>query len=108
SCAPVSLDKAHESDYFLNCVQSIRSHQPRRLPIEHDWLSSSSPKHLEEAENLSQDISLYAWLAGKFPQVFYEAEALPALRSKVGRYIEHALLTQAGYGNTSKELLYLK
>jgi ATP-dependent RNA helicase SUPV3L1/SUV3 len=108
SCAPVSLDKPHESDYFLNCVQSLREHRPRRLPAGHDWLSSTGAKYLEEAENLSQIISLYAWLAGKFPQVFYEAESLPTLRSKVSRYIESALLTQAGYGNTSKELLYLK
>jgi ATP-dependent RNA helicase SUPV3L1/SUV3 len=108
SCAPISLDKPHESDYFLHCLQSVRSGKPRRLPTAHDWLSASSPKHLEEAENLSQDISLYAWLSGKFPQIFHEAEAVPAFRTLVSRYIERALLTQAGYGNTSKELLYLK
>ncbi|MDP2247802.1 MAG: helicase-related protein [Nitrosomonadales bacterium] len=108
SCAPVSLDKSYESDYFLNCIHSLRSGQPRALPTEHVWLDSSSPKYLEEAENLSQMISLYAWLAGKFPQIFHATEALPTFRSKVSRYIERALLTQAGYGNISKELLYLK
>lgn len=108
SCAPVSLEKSHESDYFLDCVQSVWTGKPRRLPPDHDWLASTSPKHLEEAENLSQDISLYAWLAGKFPLIFHQADMLPALRTKVSRYIEQALLTQAGYGNTSKEQLYLK
>ncbi|PKO25325.1 MAG: helicase [Betaproteobacteria bacterium HGW-Betaproteobacteria-8] len=106
SCAPVSLDRPHESDYFLACLQSVRNGKARRLPPEYDWLSSSSPKHLQEAEDLSQDISLYAWLAGKFPQIFIENENLPVLRNKVSRYIERALLTQAGYGSTSKELLY--
>jgi len=106
SCAPISLDKPHESDYFLACVQSVCKGLARNLPPEMDWLRSSSPKHLEEAEALSQDISLYAWLAGKFPHVFHEADIVPTFRSQVSRYIERALLTQAGYGNISKELLY--
>ena len=106
SCAPVALDKPHESDYFLACVQSIRRRQRRSLPPAQDWLRSDSPKYLEEAEALSQDISLYAWLAGKFPQIFDQAAAVPAYRSSVSRYIERALLTQAGYGNISRELLY--
>ncbi|MEY3747777.1 MAG: hypothetical protein RL194_1236, partial [Pseudomonadota bacterium] len=63
-------------------------------------------RHLEEAEELSQDISLYAWLAGKYPHVFIEADVLPAFRARISRYIERALLTQAGYGSISKELLY--
>ncbi len=106
SCAPISLDKPHESDYFLACVQSVCKGLARNLPPEMDWLRSSSPKHLEEAEALSQDISLYAWLAGKFPHVFHEADIVPTFRSQVSRYIERALLTQAGYGSISKELLY--
>lgn len=108
SCAPVSLDKPHESDYFLACLQSIRNGKSRRLPAACDWLSSSSSRHLQDAEDMSQDISLYAWLAGKFPQIFIESEKLPALRTLVSRYIERALLTQAGYGSTSKEQLYHK
>ena len=102
----MALDKPHESDYFLACVQSIRRRQRRSLPPAQDWLRSDSPKYLEEAEALSQDISLYAWLAGKFPQIFDQAAAVPAYRSSVSRYIERALLTQAGYGNISRELLY--
>ncbi len=107
SCAPVSLDKFAERDYFIACIQSICKNKARHLPPDYEWLSGSSPKYLEEAEQLSQDISLYAWLGGKFPHIFYEAEPLPAFRSKVSRYIERALLTQAGYGSTSKESLYL-
>jgi len=66
----------------------------------------SSANNLEEAEALSQDIRLYAWLASKFPQLFHEADTVPTFRSHVSRYIERALLTQAGYGSISKELLY--
>jgi len=106
SCAPVSLDKAHEVDYFLSCLKSVANNTRKSLPIDTDWLSSTSPKQLEQAENLSKDISLYAWLAYKFPDIFYQAEALPTLRSRVSRYIEQALLVQAGYQDTSKELMY--
>ncbi len=106
SCAPVSLDRPNERDYLLQCLQSFRNGKPRTLPPPPGWLDSTGPRHLEEAEELSQDISLYAWLAGKYPHVFIEADALPAIRSRISRYIERALLTQAGYGNISKELLY--
>jgi ATP-dependent RNA helicase SUPV3L1/SUV3 len=106
SCAPVSLDKDHERDYFLSCLKSVIAHKKRPLPPAPGWLNAASPKYLEEAENLSKDLSLYAWLSFKFPEVFYQGEAVPILRSKVSRYIEQALLTQAGFGDTSKEILY--
>lgn len=106
SCAPVSLDKAHEKDYFLACLKSFVEQRRRALPPAPEWLTSTSPRHLEDAENLSKDISLYAWLSFKFPQVFHQGAHVAELRSRVSRYIEQALLTQAGFGDTSKELLY--
>lgn len=106
SCAPVSLDKPHERDYFLACLRSFSDESRRSLPVAPEWLNSTSPRHLEDAENLSKDLSLYAWLSFKFPQIFYQGELVPELRSRVSRYIEQALLTQAGCGDTSKELLY--
>ncbi len=106
SCAPVSLDKDHERNYFLACLKSFAAASQRKLPAAPEWLASTSPRHLEDAENLSKDLSLYAWLSFKFPQVFYQGEQVPALRSRISRYIEQALLTQAGFGDTSKELLY--
>ena len=51
-------------------------------------------------------MSLYAWLAFKFPQTFYQGHLVPTFRSRVSRYIEQALLTQAGFGDTTKELMY--
>jgi ATP-dependent RNA helicase SUPV3L1/SUV3 len=106
SCAPVSLDKAHERDYFLACLKSFAEQKRRALPSEPEWLVSTSPRHLEDAENLSKDLSLYAWLGFKFPKVFHQAAQVPELRSRVSRYIEQALLTQAGFGDTAKEMLY--
>ncbi|MFZ9642367.1 MAG: helicase-related protein [Candidatus Methylopumilus sp.] len=106
SCAPIGWDKARERDYFLSCLACVAQQQKKALPSDLTWLNSSSPKHLEAAEDLSKDISLYAWLAHKFPKHFYQLDELPALRNKVSRYIEAALLVQAGYQDTSKELMY--
>ena len=106
SCAPVSLDKGHERDYFLACLKSYCSNRMRALPSAPVWLTSTSPRHLEDAENLSKDLGLYAWLSFKFPNTFPQGSLVPELRGKVSRYIEQALLTQAGFGDTTKEILY--
>jgi ATP-dependent RNA helicase SUPV3L1/SUV3 len=106
TCAPISWDKPRERDYFLSCIDCVANNRRKALPAEVTWLNSTSPKHLEEAEDLSKDISLYAWLAHKFPKHFYQLDELSALRNKVSRYIEAALLVQAGYKDTSKELMY--
>lgn len=104
SCAPVSLDKSQERDYFLYCVAAIAQKKTVLLPDDIPWLTGGSPKHLEEAEQLSQNLSLYAWLSFKFPRIFVDRDRLPKLREKVSRYIERALLIQAGYPATSREL----
>ena len=77
------------------------------LPIKPAWLETNSPKYLEAAEVLGQNISLYAWLSIKFPQIFMDAPHIQALRSQVSQYITRALLVQSGYGQTAKELDYL-
>ena len=86
------------------CLKSLNLSTPRALPNAPLWLNSDNPKHLEDAESLSQKISLYAWLSYKFPQIFIEVDSISSLRSQVSRYIERALLTQSGYGETSREL----
>ena len=103
TCAPIAIQVAIEKDYFLLCLQSVDTHQIRLLPQPPAWIDSNHPQHLEEAEQMSQRISLYAWLSFKFPQIFIEGDGVQALRSKVSRYIERALLIQKGYGETSRE-----
>jgi ATP-dependent RNA helicase SUPV3L1/SUV3 len=89
------------------CLKSVSESTTRYLPPAPSWLDAQNPKHLEEAELLSHNLSLYAWLSFKFPQYFTEGADVPNLRSKVSRYIERALLTQAGYGDTSREVDYI-
>jgi ATP-dependent RNA helicase SUPV3L1/SUV3 len=106
-CAPISLNVAFEKDYYLLCLKSVAESHVRHLPVAPSWLDSLSPKHLEAAELLSHNLSLYAWLSFKFPSVFVDAEGIKDLRQRVSRYIESTLLTQAGYGDTSREIDYL-
>ena len=107
ACAPISINTNIEKDYFLMCLQSTYLLAARALPAAPVWLDSVNPKHLETAEILSQNISLYAWLSYKFPQIFIENELVKNLRNQVSVYIENALLTQAGYIKTSREHDYL-
>lgn len=106
-CAPISLNVAFEKDYYLLCLQSVAQSRVRHLPPRPAWLDSESPKHLEAAELLSHNLSLYAWLSFKFPQIFVDGDQVSSLRQHVSRYIERALLTQAGYGDTSRDIDYL-
>jgi len=104
ACAPLSIQVPIEKDYFIQCIQSIYTDKEHPVPFAPNWLNGSSEKHLQEAEVLSQHISLYAWLSYKFPTIFTERAAIPALRSKVAGYVKQALLTQKGYGDTSREV----
>ena len=103
TCAPIAINVNIEKDYFLLCLKSVVEHTIRHVPLGPIWLSSDNPKYLETAEILSQNISLYAWLSYKFPQIFIDTQAIPPLRKTVSSYIERALLTQAGYTNTQRE-----
>ena len=106
-CAPISLNVAFEKDYYLLCLKSVTQSQVRHLPALPNWVDSASPKHLETAELLSLNLSLYAWLSFKFPQIFVDGHVVRSIRQRVSYYIENALLTQAGYGDTTREIDYL-
>jgi ATP-dependent RNA helicase SUPV3L1/SUV3 len=104
ACAPLSIQVPIEKDYFIQCIQSIYQNKQHSIPLAPSWLNGGSEKHLQQAEILSQHISLYAWLSYKFPTIFTQFDALPKLRAQVANYIKQALLTQKGYGDTSKEI----
>ena len=105
-CAPIALNIAFEKDYYLLCLKSVAENNTRGLPSTPEWLLSNASTHLETAELLSHNLSLYAWLSFKFPQLFIDGHQVSAVRKQVSRYIENALLTQSGYGVISRELDY--
>jgi ATP-dependent RNA helicase SUPV3L1/SUV3 len=97
-----------EKDYFLMCLQSVYLLASRALPSIPAWLDGTdskhiTPKHLEAAEILSQNLSLYAWLSYKFPQIFVDGDKVSNMRQVLSHYITRALLVQAGYGQTARE-----
>ncbi len=106
--APISINVNIEKDYFLLCLKSVYESTVRHLPPKPIWLDSHHAQYLEAAELLSQNISLYAWLSYKFPSTFVDAELISSYRKAVSRYIERALLLQAGYGDTLRELDFLQ
>jgi ATP-dependent RNA helicase SUPV3L1/SUV3 len=109
ACAPTSVDTHFETEYFLECLKSVVRGTPQPLPFNPIWLVPSdskrhNPKHLEDAETLSQNLSLYAWLSHQFPKVFVEGALVKPMRARLSDYITHALLTQAGYLETTREV----
>lgn len=104
ACAPISLQVAIEKDYFIQCTHSIYQDKIHPLPFTPRWLNGNDSKHLEQAEVLSQHISFYAWLSYKFPNLFTERHAIPALRRKVADYTKRALRLQKGYVKISREI----
>jgi len=103
SCAPIAHDKDNELAYFESCLHAFAKGRTLLLPRLGGWLRERQPGFLEEAEFLSKDVSLYAWLAYKFPDVYCDGDAVPELRAHLSRYIERELLRQNGFGKTSKE-----
>jgi hypothetical protein len=103
SCAPVAHDKEQELAFFESCLLAFVKGRTLLLPHASGWLEDRQPGFLEEAEFLSKDVSLYAWLSYKFPDVYCEGAAVPELRARLSRYIERELLRQNGFGMTSKE-----
>ncbi|MBC5781452.1 helicase [Ramlibacter sp. USB13] len=103
SCAPIAHDREQELAFFETCLLAFVKGRTLPLPRAAGWLQEGLPGFLEEAEFLSKDVSLYAWLSYKFPQVYRDGEAVPELRSQLSRYIERELLRQEGFGMTSRE-----
>jgi ATP-dependent RNA helicase SUPV3L1/SUV3 len=109
ACAPTSVDTHFETEFFLQCLKSVARNSTQGLPLSPIWLVPSdskrhNAKHLEDAEVLSQNLSLYAWLGHQFPKVFIEGTLVKEMRAQLSDYITHALLTQAGYLETSREI----
>ena len=103
ACAPIDAGKNAEMDFYAKCVWSILASREQQLPPPPEWLAKHNYSMLEAAEQLSKDISLYAWLSFKFPKIFIEGAEVADFRSQVSAYIENALVQQVGFGETGKE-----
>jgi len=106
SCAPVCPDKEEELAYFRTCVQAFINGHGLSSPTVESRVKKFVPRgnaYLQAAEELSKELSLYAWFSFKYPAVFHDTQALKESRLATSRCIESALLTQSGFTWTSKE-----
>ncbi len=101
--APISLQVQIEKGYFIECVKSVATQARQSIPALPTWAKSTDARFLEEAETLSQNLSVYAWLTHPFPQVFVDGAKIKSARAQLSGYIARALLTQGGYGATARE-----
>lgn len=108
ACAPISLSVNVKKDYFLLCLSSVYTSSLRTLPKAPPWLGANNAQHLDDAEQLSQNISLYAWLSFKFPSILIDGNKVNTLRSQVNSYIAQALRLHRGFGNTAREIELVK
>jgi ATP-dependent RNA helicase SUPV3L1/SUV3 len=109
ACAPTSVETQFESAFFIQCLTSVAKDAIQLLPETPDWLVSGqskrhNPRYLEDAEALSQNISLYAWLSHQWPTIFTQAEQIKEWRRKLSDYTTAALMTQSGYLETAREV----
>jgi ATP-dependent RNA helicase SUPV3L1/SUV3 len=103
ACAPISLQVQIEKTFFVECVNSVARQTPHHFEALPVWTKSADARFLENAELLSQNLSVYAWLTHQFPKVFVDAAKIKTARTQLSSYIERALLTQGGYGATARE-----
>ncbi len=109
SCAPSSVDTNFENAFFIDCLKSVHTNKAQSLPVSPIWLVPSdskrhNSKHLEDAELLSQNLGLYAWLSHQYPNIFIDGAKIKSLRALLSDYISGALLTQAGFLETTREV----
>jgi ATP-dependent RNA helicase SUPV3L1/SUV3 len=104
ACAPISLQVQIEKGFFVECVKSVATQSAQPLLALPAWTKSADARYLENAETLSQNLSVYAWLVHQFPPIFVDAAKINGARAQLSAYIERALLTQGGYPATTREI----
>lgn len=102
-CAPLAIQVPIARDYFVQCVQAIYLQQPRALSPLPAWVQGHQAQHLEQAELLCQQLSLYSWLSYQYPTIFNAGVDVSATRTQLNGFISRALKVQAGYGKTQRE-----
>lgn len=92
ACAPVTPDHELEINYYLNGMLQHSRGQQTVLPRLPEWIyQAPRPLYLQEAEKLSKQISIYAWLSFKFPEQYPDGDLIAGQRSLVADYIDRIL-----------------
>lgn len=59
-----------------------------------DWINDENSQYLEQAENLSKNLSIYSWLSYRYKDIFVERDLIPLYRTKLSQYIASRLVKE--------------
>lgn len=93
ACAPVSPDTPDELNFLLQGLRHHACDEPCRLSGLPAWVKHArGSEYLLEAEALAKQLSIYAWLAQKYPTHYPDVAKSSEQREMVSQYIHQALL----------------
>lgn len=93
-CAPVSINKEDDINYYKKTVLAIKENSEMPLFVFPQWIYEENSQNLQEAENLSKNLSIYSWLSYRYKHIFFERDLIPIYRSKISQYIADRLVKE--------------
>ena len=93
-CAPVSINKEEDINYYKKTVIALRDNVELELFQLPHWIIEDNSQQLEEAENLSKNLSIYSWLSYRYKNIFVDRDLIPLYRTKLSQYIASRLVKE--------------
>lgn len=93
-CAPVSINKEEDVNYYKKTILAIKDNVEMELFALPEWINDEISQNLEQAENLTKNLSIYSWLSFRFKDIFVERDVVPIYRNKLSQYIASRLVKE--------------
>lgn len=93
-CAPVSINKEEDINYYKKTVLALKNQEEMELFSLPEWINDDNSQSLEQAENLSKNLSIYSWLSYRYKNIFVERDLIPLYRTKLSQYIASRLVKE--------------
>lgn len=93
-CAPVSINKEEDVNYYKKTILAIQNNEEMELFALPEWIHDEDSQNLEQAENLTKNLSIYSWLSFRFKAIFVERDVVPIYRNKLSQYIASRLVKE--------------
>lgn len=93
-CAPVSINKEEDVNYYKKTILAINDNSEMELFALPQWIGEEDSQNLEQAENLTKNLSIYSWLSFRFKDIFVERDVVPIYRNKLSQYIASRLVKE--------------
>lgn len=93
-CAPVSINKEEDINYYKKTILALKDKKEMELFPLPSWINEENSQNLEQAENLTKNLSIYSWLSFRFKDIFVEKDVVPLYRTKLSQYIASRLVKE--------------